>query len=134
MIVNKRQKNLIVILVSAFVAILIIFTAISLVLHSRKNFAKNPTVFSLETDGSTLIVRAQTGFPESAIEQILNEQFVYCVQKVEGAENCEWENYDDFELDEETDYYIYVKSLTTEKISDVKKFTYKKIDFESLRI
>lgn len=87
-----------------------------------------PSVGLLEVSGSRLIVHAKSE------EAGVIEQFVYCVTRTKDSDTCSWENYDEFELSEEGDYYIYVKSLASGKISAPKLMTHHIIDPTNIKM
>lgn len=78
-----------------------------------------PSVGLLEVNGGQLMIQAKSNEPD------VEEQFVYCVSREQNPSTCSWENYDEFTLSAEGDYYIYVKSLASNKVSEPKLYTYK---------
>ena len=96
---------------------------------SERNRAKDtsaftaPTVGLLETSGNKLIVHAKSNAKKGT-----EEAFVYCLSRQKSSDACNWDNSDEFDLPEAGDYYVYVKSLATEEISEPKLFTYEPID------
>lgn len=87
-----------------------------------------PSVGLLESNGAKLIIHAKSEEPG------VEEQFVYCVTTAKSSDTCDWENYDEFELSEEGDYYVYVKSLTSGKISAPKLKTYRIVDYSNMKM
>lgn len=131
---KKPSKRLVLTALIAVAAIALVAVLCFVLINRALNSSKAPTVGLLELDHGNLIVHAETGFPEGRNEEIEKEQFVFCVTKIEGEENCNWENYDDFLLTEETTYYVYVKSLSTEKVSAPEVLEYKILDYENMRL
>ncbi|MBR3320298.1 hypothetical protein IKG20_03280 [Candidatus Saccharibacteria bacterium] len=87
-----------------------------------------PKIAYLETDGPHVIVHAKSAEPN------IKEQFVYCVLSTEESNNCSWDNSDEFDLEEEGDYYFFVKSLASGKVSSSKLMTYKIVDYTEFRM
>ena len=114
--------------------VLILALASFLILKNGQNRPKDasayatPSVGLLETSGSTLIVHAKSNEPG------IKETFVYCLVREKSADHCVWDNADEFDLPEEGDYYIYVKSITSGKVSEPKLMTYERIDSSKVRI
>ena len=87
-----------------------------------------PSVGLLETSGNKLIVHAKSG------EKGIIENFVYCLAKEESSNACDWNNADEFDLSEAGDYYVYVKSIESGKVSAPKLFTYEPIDTSNVKL
>ena len=127
--IAKNSQNLFI-LVGTFVLVLVTF----LIFNRAENRPKNssayaaPSVGLLESNGAKLIVHAKSEEPD------VEEQFVYCVTNTKNPDTCDWENSDEFELSEEGDYYIYVKSLASGKVSAPKLKTYKIIDYTNVKL
>lgn len=125
----QKNRNLFLVLGTA-----VLVFATFLIFNSRENRPKDtsayaaPSVGLLETNGPKLIVHAKSN------EDGAGETFVYCVMQTKNPDTCAWENYDEFELDAEGDYYIYVKSLASGKVSAPKLKTYKIIDRSNVRM
>lgn len=126
----KPKTNYLIIL-GAIVVGLITFA----VFMSERNHPKDtsastaPTVGLLETVGNKLIVHAKSNAPKGT-----EETFVYCLTRQKSSDTCAWDNSDEFDLPEPGDYYVYVKSLTTEEISEPKLFTYEPIDSSKVKM
>lgn len=104
------------------------------ILASERNRPKDtsastaPSVGLLETSGSKLIVHAKSN--DSAV----TGSFVYCLVRVASPDTCEWSNADEFDISEAGDYYVYVKSIESDKISEPKLFTYEPIDTSNVKL
>ena len=126
---TNHQTNLFILL-GSFVLVLATF----LVFNAEGNRVKDssayaaPSVGLLETNGAKLIVHAKSEEPD------VEEQFVYCVTREKDPASCSWENYDEFDLVEEGDYYIYVQSLASGKISAPKLKTYQIVDYSNIKL
>lgn len=64
---------------------------------------------------------------------INNDLLLYCVNKEDSVDDCDWSNNFEFVLNEETDYFIYVKNKNSNKISSKLKYTYKKINYDPVK-
>ena len=93
----------------------------------KSSAAPAPSISYLESDGSHIIVHAKNDKKDDG-------QLVYCVTTVDDAKDCEWDNADEFELESEGDYYFFVKSLSSGKISESKLKTYKIVDYSEFRM
>ena len=127
--IKSRTKYLLII--GAIVVGLITFA----IFASERNRSKDtsastaPTVGLLETSGNKLIVHAKSNAKKGTVET-----FVYCLSRQKSSDDCAWDNSDEFDLPEAGDYYVYVKSLTTEEISEPKLFTYELIDSSKVKM
>ena len=126
---NPSQTNLFIILGS------VVLTVVSVLIFTGElNRPKDssayaaPSVGLLETNDNKILIHAKSN------EEGAEEQFIFCVNKEKNPETCVWENYDEFELDAEGDYYIYVKSLASGKVSAPKLKTYEIIDRSNVRM
>lgn len=90
--------------------------------------ADAPSVGLLETSGDTLIVHAKSHASGT------KETFVYCLSRQKSSDACEWDNSDEFTLSEAGDYYVYVKSLASGKISEPKLFTHAPVDSSQVKL
>lgn len=86
-----------------------------------------PSVGLLETSGNKLIVHAKSDEPA-------DEAFVYCLTQTSSSDTCAWDNADEFDLETPGDYYVFVKSLASGKISAPKLFTFAPIKPSNVKL
>lgn len=122
----KSKTNLFI----AFGAIVLVaasFASFAVKLYPKDSSAYAvPAISYLETDGAKVIVHAKSG--ENS------ERFVYCLSSTNDSTACTWDNSDEFELGQEGDYYFFIKSLTSGKISEPKLKTYQIVDYSNFKL
>lgn len=124
----KSKTNLFVALGAIVLgALTLVFISSKLRPEDTSAFA-GPSIKYLEVDRNQVIVHAKSNEPNT------NEQFVYCMTTTKDSSNCRWDNSDEFKLEKEGDYYFFVKSLASGKISEPKLKTYQIVDYSNFKL
>ena len=127
---NIKPRTNYLLIIGALIVGLVTFAILASESNRPKptSAADAPSVGLLETSGNKLIVHAKSS------NKTTTETFVYCLTRESSANTCDWGNADEFDLTEAGDYYVYVKSIATDKISEPKLFTYEPIDISNVKL
>ena len=115
---NNKKK---VFTILAIIIPIVILSAIAayLVLNKIENIY--PEIGLMEIDDYTLIVNPSKKYQEQSNG---NEQLVYCLNIEENSSTCSWQDSNKFQIEYDYTYYIYIKSLDTDLISEPEKINY----------
>ncbi len=106
-------------------AILAAIVLVGLIIISGNVKVARPEVATPLLDGNLLTINASDD----------DHEYVYCVTKTEDSATCQWENSREFTLEEEEgNYFLYVKGISSGLVSVPRPFTYQKVDYTKLRM
>ena len=118
---TKPKKNIKEPIIYAILAAIVL---VGLIIISSNVKVARPEVATPLLDGNLLTVNAAD----------TDHEYVYCVTKTEDSATCQWENSREFALEEEGNYYLYVKGISSGLVSAPRPFAYQKVDYTNLRM
>lgn len=118
---TKNKRKLLIIYISILLVVVIIIFCIFLL---DKSEPSSPEVGLLKIGNHTLIVNPSEKYLSEQEKNSSNEQLVYCLNSKENSETCSWQNSPKFQIEYDHTYYVYIKSLNTNLISEPKTINY----------